>query len=145
MVERDEVSGVSAGARAGWDELFSEMKKQWRMMWGERFDDRVRAEGIARREYPLLFLERGTVIVATRSYRVPSFCEVLERQRRFLGTDGDRGDVDPRVGGWGRFIRSTLKTQRRFSSRETVREVLRADERSALQKKKGGRGWIHRF
>jgi hypothetical protein len=36
-------------------------------LWKERFDDKVRAEGVANRDYSSLFVEKGTVIFATRN------------------------------------------------------------------------------
>ena len=56
-----------------WEEFIKELKMQWKKMWCERFNDKVRAEGIAIGDYPFLFLERGTVVIAIRRYRVPDF------------------------------------------------------------------------
>jgi|GEM_PF-4821046 len=64
------------------DELFRELKSEWRTMWRERFDDKVVAEGVAVEDYSLLSLGRGTVVVATRNYRVPDFREIVEEQRK---------------------------------------------------------------
>jgi hypothetical protein len=137
--------GVS-GMPTRWEEVFNETRKQWRAMWGERIDDKVRAEGIARGEYPLLGLDRGTVVVATRKCRMPDFYEVLERRRKLLGIDADAGYANPSVGGWKKFANTTLKVQPRFRSGRT-RGLPQPDESARMQqqKKKGGRGWIHRF
>lgn len=53
-------------------ELTEELKKQWKTMWSERVDDKVRAESIAEKDYNILFVERGTVIFATRNFRILS-------------------------------------------------------------------------
>jgi hypothetical protein len=141
MLEKDS----KAGLREKWDELFKELKSEWRTMWRERFDDSVAAEGVAVQDYPLLSTGRGTIVVATRKYRAPDFFEIVERQRRLLGIDADAGHANPSVGGWKKFANTTLKVQPRFRSRR-AREIPSVDEKAPMQqKKKGGRGWIHRF
>jgi hypothetical protein len=140
MLEGDRRSGLPAR----WEETFSEVREQWRQMWCERVDDKVNAEGIARQDYPLLCLERGTVVVATRRYRAPDFNEILEWQRRLLGIDETDRYTSPFVGGWGKFIKSTLSGQPRFGGRRRL-EVTEKREKGEMQKKKGGRGWIHRY
>jgi hypothetical protein len=141
MLEKDS----KAGLREKWDELYKELKSEWRTMWRERFDDSVAAEGVAVQDYPLLSTGRGTIVVATRKYRAPDFFEIVERQRRLLGIDADAGHANPSVGGWKKFANTTLKVQPRFRSRR-AREIPSVDEKAPMQqKKKGGRGWIHRF
>lgn len=101
-------------AREKWDELFRGLKKQWEAMWLERYDDRVKAEGVARQDYSLLFVSRGTVVAATRRCKAPDFVEILEQQRKLSGVEPSGGYANPSVGGWGRFIRSTLGTRSRL-------------------------------
>jgi len=110
-------------------------------MWRRRIDDRLRAEGIADEDYSLLFVERGTVIVATRRFRPPDFFEIL---RRHDGAGvGDVVTPNACVGGWGRFIRSVLKKQSRFGRFRRRRPEPVRTERQQLRK--GGRGWLHRM
>ncbi|MCJ7424076.1 hypothetical protein MUP01_07395 [Candidatus Bathyarchaeota archaeon] len=71
MLKRDSEGQV-------WNELFRELKREWKAVWLERFDDKVVAEGAAVKDYSLLSLGRGTVVVATRKYRVPDFHEIVE-------------------------------------------------------------------
>lgn len=112
-------------------------------MWCERFDDKVRAEGIAREDYSLLFLERGVVVIATRKYKFPDFLEILERHRGLLEAEKTVEYVNPFVGGWGKFIRNTLSKQQHSTKRKRL-EPAKPEGKESLQKKKGGRGWVHR-
>lgn len=121
-------------------QFVEDVRRQWKSMWRRRIDDRLRAEGIADEDYSLLFVERGTVIVATRRFRPPDFFEILRRH-----SGADVSIVVPPgayVGGWGKFIRTVLKKQLRFGRRRRRRPEPVRRERQQL--KKGGRGWLHR-
>jgi len=125
-----------------WVELVHTLKEQWRVLWRDRIDDRVRAEGIASEDYEMLFVDRGSVIVATRDYKPPDFRDILERHIE----DRQTGRViasDPRVGGWGEFIRGVISKQKRFT--KWGRPFPAEPEKRKQQLKKGGRGWLHRF
>lgn len=120
-------------------EFIEEFKDEWKSMWHNRLDDRVRAEGIADRDYSMLSVDRGTVIIATRKFRPLDFYELL--QKRKLSMQGEVVAPDPSVGGWGKFIRTALiaqnaKRRKRLAPAELDRHV---DQ----QLKKGGRGWLH--
>ena len=39
-----------------------DLRIQWKDLWQNRIDDKVRAEGIAKQDYLGLFVDRGTVI-----------------------------------------------------------------------------------
>jgi len=123
-----------------WKELVDELKRQWGAMWRERIDDKVRAEGIAKKDYEKLFVERGLVIVATRNFKPLSFSEVLERHK-----PSDMVDAfppNPSVGGWGKFVRDVLSREKRRTIRARPRPPEpKRDEKQQL--KKGGRGWLH--
>ena len=123
-----------------WNELLGELRRQWATLWRERIDDKVRAEGIANKDYDKLFVERGLVILATRDFKPLSFSEVLERHKP--SSMGDAVPPSPSVGGWGKFIRNVLNTQKRFTRR--VRPAPPEPKRDEKQQlKKGGRGWLH--
>jgi hypothetical protein len=125
-----------------WKEFIDELKKQWKTLWRDRFDDRVRAEGIANRDYPMLDVERGRIIIATRDYKPLDFAEILQKHNP-PDVNGDVVPPSPSVGGWGRFIRDVLSRQKRFTKRG--RPVPAEPEREEKQqRKKGGRGWLHR-
>ena len=123
-----------------WREFLEGLRTSWKSLWQDRIDDKVRAEGIANEDYDLLFVDQGTVIVATRDYMPPNFSEILERHAE----DKQPGRVvvsNPRVGGWGKFVRDVVSKQKRFTKRG--RPVPSEPEKKKQQLKKGGRGWLH--
>ncbi len=122
-------------------EITEELKTQWKSLWKNRFDDKVKAEGIADNDYSMLFVEKGTVIFATRNFKVLNLREIAEKHKL---VDADRlVQPSPDVGGWGKFIRTVVAGQR------PVRRVRRAaydglvEVKRRQQLKKGGRGWLH--
>jgi len=123
-----------------WREFLEALRKRWKSLWLDRIDDKVRAEGIANEDYDTLFIDKGTVIVATRNYKPPDFEEILERHAE----DKQPGKVvvsNSRVGGWGKFVRDVVSKQKRFTKRG--RPVPSQPEKKKQQLKKGGRGWLH--
>lgn len=109
-------------------------------MWRERIDDRVRAEGVANKDYPQVFVERGTVILATRNFKLMNFRDVLELHG-IVG--GDKYvSPDPRVGGWGKFIRACITSQKSGKPVKRAASYL-PEPREKQHLKKGGRGWMH--
>lgn len=129
---------VGSSDRARRDEFLRRLKEEWRLMWRERFDDRVRAEGVAVRDYPLVLVDRGCVIFASRDAKAPSFSEVVD----FWASQGLVYAPDPAVGGWGKFIRNFII---RRSERRRIMESAKPSNGSCKkqQLKKGGRGWLH--
>lgn len=121
-------------------ELVEELKIQWKNLWRERIDDKVRAEGIANKDYSKLFIDRGTVIFATRNFKLLNFREILELNgvndaNRFV-------PPSPQIGGWGKFIRTIISDQKPL--KRTRRAWQHQDiEKKQQQLKKGGRGWLH--
>jgi len=124
-------------------QLVEDLKKQWRTLWRERIDDKVRAEGISNKDFSQLFVERGTIIMATRKFKPPDFYEILQQH-----LSSDTSDINgvfppnPTVGGWGRFIRTVLSRQQLLARR---RRIILAEpvKKAGQQLKKGGRGWLH--
>jgi hypothetical protein len=121
--------------------VVEEVKTQWKLMWKERIDDDVRAEGIAPKDYDRLFVERGTVVLATRNFKLLTLRDILELHKIL---DAERFvPPDPSVGGWGKFVRSQLPSadsdRRRKRAESFVREMKKPQ-----QLKKGGRGWLHK-
>jgi len=122
------------------EDLISELKVQWKALWRERFDDKVRAEGIANNDYSMLFVEKGLVIFATKDFKALNFREILTCHKL---ADVDRiVPPSPQVGGWGKFIRSVISSQRSSSRSRETRQRLE-NEKQRQQLKKGGRGWLH--
>ena len=120
-------------------ELVEELKVYWKKLWQERVDDKVRAEGVAAAEYVKLFVEKGTVIHATRDYKALNFREILEQNQvanadRFI-------PPSPQVGGWTKFVKANITSQRQ--RRNTRASLYREDKKEKQQLKKGGRGWLH--
>ena len=121
-------------------EAVEEIKVQWKSLWQERVDDKVRAEGIATSDYTKLYVEKGTVIHATRSFKALSFKEILEKNQvenseRYI-------PPSPQAGGWAKFIKTSItvnKPERHRRARLYVEPV-----REKQQPKKGGRGWLHK-
>jgi hypothetical protein len=120
-------------------ELVQELKTEWKKLWEERFDDRQKAEGVAVTDYSTLYVDRGTVIHATRDFKALNFKEILERHQvenieRVI-------EPDPQVGGWNKFIKTEITN---FKTRKTKRTTLYSPEKKEIQQpKKGGRGWLH--
>jgi hypothetical protein len=122
-----------------WRKFVMDLRDEWRTMWRDRIDDKVRAEGIANRDYSRLFVDRGTVIVATRDYKPPDFMEILEQHKP---PDAERlVPPSPSIGGWGKFIRSVLSKQKRLIKRR--RPEPGPSRKGKRRLRKGGRGWLH--
>ncbi|MEM3731878.1 MAG: hypothetical protein QXE74_08965 [Candidatus Bathyarchaeia archaeon] len=121
-------------------ELVEELKKQWRSLWRERIDDKIRAEGIANADYSMLFVEKGTVIFATRNFKLLNFREILEAHG-IINVDKFI-PPSPSVGGWGKFIRTVIAKQNCSGKVRRSRQFLEG-EKQKQQPKKGGRGWLH--
>lgn len=119
-------------------EFVTELRDQWKDLWRNRIDDKVRAEGIAKQDYSGLFVERGTVIMATRDYRPLDFFDIVQQ---YLPFDAEKV-VPPNstIGGWGKFIRNKIRNQK-----NTIRRFVppKPAHKKGQQLKKGGRGWLH--
>ena len=130
---------MGSESRVERDAFRSKLKEQWRLLWTERFDDRVRAEGISVRDYPLLFTSRGHVIFATRDAKAPSFSQIME----VWASQGLVYSPDPDVGGWGKFVRAELNRAAHSRARIYVNGQFKC-EKERQQLKKCGRGWLHK-
>lgn len=120
------------------DEFLRRLKEEWKLLWRERFDDRVRAEGVAVRDYPLVLVDRGFVIFASRDAKTPSFSEIVD----FWASQGCIYAPDPAIGGWRKFVRTFIIGR---SERRRIMEPSKPLNGSCKkqQLKKGGRGWLH--
>jgi hypothetical protein len=120
-------------------EMVEELKTHWKQLWQERLDDKVRAEGVATNDYAKLFVEKGTIIHATRNFKALSFKEILEQNQianaeRFI-------PPSPQVGGWAKFVKTSVTVQKPQRSRRA--ELCCEPVKEKQQLKKGGRGWLH--
>ncbi len=119
-------------------ELVEELRGEWKKLWRERVDDKVRAEGIAINNYWSLYIDKGTVIHATRDFKALNFKDILrqheiENAERYI-------PPDPHVGGWTKFVKDNIthpaQKRRRLEGYPFAVKVKQ-------QKKKSGRGWLH--
>ncbi|MDH5448397.1 MAG: hypothetical protein OEX01_05275 [Candidatus Bathyarchaeota archaeon] len=138
--------GDCAAGAMEWKGFVDELKRQWRLLWRERIDDKVRAEGIADKDFELLFVDRGTVIVATRCYKQLDFREILAEYETPYEVRVKQEEASPSVGGWRKFGREIAAVQRKARKRRRrtwVKDKARNGRKQSLQLKKGGRGWLH--
>ena len=117
-----------------------ELRLQWKRLWQERVDDKLRAEGMATADYCDLYVEKGTVIHATRDYKAMSFKEILE-QHQILNPDRYI-PPSPQIGGWNKFIKTSISTQKPVRTRRAA--LYQEEPKEKQQPKKGGRGWLHK-
>jgi len=121
-------------------EMFEELRMKWKKLWQERLDDKLRAEGIATGDYCDLFVEKGTIIHATRDYKPLNFKEILEQHQV---ADAERLiPPDPQIGGWSKFIRVSITNQRLRKHRRV--DLYLEENKQKQHPKKGGRGWLHK-
>lgn len=124
-----------------WKDFVAELRNEWKALWREHIDDRVRAEGIANRDYSKLFVDCGLVIVATRDYKPLDFVEILQQHIPLEASDRVI-PPNPSVGGWKKFIRDFISKQKRFTKRgRPIPSEVK--HKGKQQLKKGGRGWLH--
>lgn len=117
-----------------------ELKVEWKRLWSERVDDKVRAEGIAIDNYSSLFVDKGTVIHATRDFKALNFKDILEQHEvsnveRYI-------PPSPHIGGWNKFVKDNITTQQRKKRKSSEFFVEEKTEKQQL--KKNGRGWLHK-
>jgi hypothetical protein len=120
-------------------EFVDELKVEWKKLWHERVDDKVRAEGIAINDYGPLFIDKGTIIHATRDFKALNFRDILEQHQI---EDLDRYiPPSPEVGGWKKFVKEnvTNRNPRKARSADYV-----AEKKEKQQLKQSGRGWLHK-
>ena len=120
-------------------EFVDELKVEWKKLWRERLDDKVRAEGIAVNEYSALFVDKGTIIHATRDFKTLNFKDILDEynvqnSERYI-------PPDPNVGGWSKFVKENI-TQKQ-SKKQKLAEFYQQENKGKKQQKQNGRGWLH--
>ena len=122
--------------------LVEELKAQWKLLWSERFEDKLRAEGVSVDEYIALSVEQGTVIHATKDFKALNFKEILQKH---LIENPDRYIApEVNVGGWKKFIKTEINhSNQHAKSRAVNSEDKKVRKRTGQQSKKGGRGWLH--
>jgi len=134
-----------------WRNLMQNLKEDWKELWRTRFNDEVRAEGVATKSFNRLFIDKGEVIVATRDYKPPSFHEVLEAYMpQYLANSLN---PHPSQGGWGKFIRehilkqkATVSTNKRnrvneFTQKKKIDRAPKPVKARFRKLKKSGKRW----
>jgi len=119
--------------------LVEELKAQWKLLWRERFNDKVRAEDVAVKDYASLLVEKGIIIHANRDFKALNFKEILEQHMienpdRFI-------PPDVKVGGWHKFAKTKISNNKFQKNNPTFKPP--SGKQTAQQPKKGGRGWLH--
>ncbi len=123
--------------------LVEALKTQWRLMWSERFDDKVVAEGVSSNDYDILQVERGLIIHATREFKALNFKDIvhqriIENPERYL-------QPDVHVGGWNKFIKTEITASRSQKYKKNASHISEKSpsKQASQQPTKGGRGWLH--
>ena len=141
LFRSDSTGGQESGKKAALQVPVENVKAEWSLLWRNRIDDKVRAEGIANRDYSLLFVEQGTVIIATKDFKPLSFKDILRLHRV---QNGERfGSPPSSVGGYGKFARTVLNKQKRIRRWKATESVMWRKHNKLQPNKKGGRGWLH--
>lgn len=120
-------------------ETIESIKTEWKRLWEERLDDKIRAEGVATDNYSIIFVEKGTIIHATKDYKALNLREIIkkheiENPERYISPD-------PKVGGWTKFIKSRISKNHNSSSRKNLswnKDLKKQPSR------KSGRGWLNK-
>ena len=121
-------------------EKVERIKKQWKLLWLEKLDDKLKAEGMATRDYSALFVEKGTIIYATRNFKFLTIREILKQHQLI---DAERYvPIDPQIGGLTKFIKTNITTRGSWRKKEAKVILEKTHERQ--QRKKSGRGWLHK-
>lgn len=118
-----------------------ELHVEWKRLWNERLNDKVRAEGVAVDNYDSLFIDKGTIIHATRDFKVLNFKDILKQHEvenpdRYI-------NPDPTVGGWNKFVKDNITKQQPRRRRVIEEELQIKSQKDKAQLKKSGRGWLH--
>ena len=123
--------------------LVEALKTQWKLMWSERFDDKVVAEGVSANDYDILQVERGLIIHATREFKALNFKDIIhqriiENPERYL-------QPDVHAGGWNKFIKTEITASRSQQHKKNASYISEknSSKQASKQPKKGGRGWLH--
>ena len=121
-------------------EFVDELKVEWKKLWQERLDDKLRAEGIATHDYSMLFVDKGTIIHATRDFKALNFKDILiehqiQNLERYI-------PINPQVGGWTKFVKTNIT--KKPPNTLLPAKYYQEEKKQKQQPKKNGRGWLHK-
>jgi hypothetical protein len=113
--------------------IVDELKMEWKRLWQERVDDKVRAEGIAIHDYSMLYIDRGTIIHATRDYKALNFKDILQQHE----IENAQRYIPPSqaVGGWNKFIKIEIINQKPHKKKRA--QLYQKEKTEKQQFKKG--------
>ena len=113
-------------------DVVEELKVEWKRLWLEWLDDKVRAEGIAIEDYSSLFVDKLTVIHATRDFKALNFKEILEPHQI---ENTDRYIPPPKeVGGWNKFIKQQITSKNHSKTKRSELYESREKRKAATKK-----------
>ena len=122
--------------------IVEEIKVQWKLLWSERFNDKVKAEGISVNDYEILQVEKGTIIHATRDFKALNFKEILEKN--MINNCDKFNEPDNHEGGWNKFIKTEITNRKQKKSNQIAPFAHDTHKNSGPKRqKKSGRGWLH--
>jgi hypothetical protein len=142
QVNDDSTASVDEGTVEGkiraQKKLVEDLKVQWKQLWSERLNDKVKAEDISKSNYDSLRVERGTVIHASRDFKPLNFKDILEQHM----VENPENFIQPDVnqGGWSKFVKTEITSKKR---EQTCKRTYVSPKKAVQQPKKGGRGWLH--
>ena len=139
LFRSENTGGQESGKKASLQVPLEDVKLEWSMLWRNRIDDKVRAEGIAKQDYSLLFVEQGTVIVATKDFKPLNLKEILHSHKVQNGQCFD--SPLPSEGGYGKFARTVLNKQNRVRDWKATEFGPKGKQKKTQPKKKVG--WLH--
>jgi hypothetical protein len=116
------------------------VKLQWKQLWAKRLVDKRRAEGIASESYSELFIDKGTVIHATRNCKPISLGEILKQHKLPVPSNLQ---VCPEEGGYGVFIKKNFQPKKNQAKQSDYDSPNNPKKNKQLKKK--GNGWLHKI
>lgn len=122
------------------EKVVEELKKQWKRLWQERINDKVRAEGIAINNYSLLFVEKGTIICATKDYKSLNLKEIINQHQ--ISNPDRYISINPQIGGLTKFIKKHFSNK--YSQINSRKNFYPFSKNENQHKRKNGRGWLHK-
>jgi hypothetical protein len=115
------------------EETRLELKREWKSLWNDKFDDEKIAEGVSTEDYSQLYVDKGQIIYATRGCKSLDFHEILEKK---IGRNySNKISPPPQVGGWRKFAKDNLTKKTPTRDKPKIKVDL------SQQQRKNGRGW----
>lgn len=123
-------------------QILEDVRGEWNSIWRDCIADKQRAEVIANKDYFLLFINRGTVIMATKDFKPLNLSDIL-CSHGIKDEKLNRAIADPSIGGYRKFSRIILNKQERISRKISSQATKQKKFKKNQPLKKGGRGWLN--